>query len=301
MEHSDYRQYEAFHTPDPRIAPRCSVQMNPQEQARAQSKAVVHVPGWIEILLAPLLVGSWIPLLLFAGVALLSGTDGDTLISDRASDLLWATILFIGAWIVKNWLTSRYGARARYWREMPLHGQAEQEPHTLRFAMVLWSDERDPEGNYVEEWIDGKLKTLAGSGTRQWILAKTATDSWLVLSHLASGESILHERLSFPISQKRLQPMQELAIVFAPRTNICLGLRFSGPAVPLVLTCYLLSGQETQDLARAAHHWKFFPPHRYGVVDPAEAAWVDALAARARQMSVPADIAGGPPLVTRQA
>lgn len=76
--------------------------MNPEEQARAQSEAVVHVPGWIEILLAPLLVGSWIPSLLFIGICLLPGIDGDTLINDRASELLWATILFVGAWIGKN-------------------------------------------------------------------------------------------------------------------------------------------------------------------------------------------------------
>jgi hypothetical protein len=183
---------------------------------------------------------------------------------------------------------------------MPCKGQAEQELHTLCFAIVLWSDERDSEGNHVEEWIDGKLKTLPGSSTRQWVLARTATGSWLVRSHVASGDAILYGQAFLPVARRRLHPTQELAIVFAPRTNIRLGFRFSGPAVPLALTTYLLSGYETQCLARAAHHWKFFPPHRYGVVNPDEAVWIDALAARAGRVSVPADIAGGQPLVSQQ-
>ena len=37
----------------------------------------------------------------------------------------------------------------------------------------------------------------------------------------------------------------------------------------------------------------FFPPDQYGVVDPADADWVEELAAKALEREVPVDVAAG--------
>ncbi|RQR67756.1 hypothetical protein DIE19_01050 [Burkholderia sp. Bp9126] len=124
------------------------------------------------------------------------------------------------------------------------------------------------------------------------LLARTSADRWLVLEHRLAVES-RYGMPTIPFGARRLIPARELAVAFAPRTNVRLGLRFSGPAAPSTLTSCLLSHAECQRLAAVAHHDNFFPPDQYGVVDPSDADWVEALAARALDKEVPVDVAAG--------
>ncbi|KWK82316.1 hypothetical protein [Burkholderia ubonensis] len=289
--------YERFHTPSDEVAAREVVAMSDEEHARAKSAATVHVRSWLAILLAPVAVGPWVPMFAYMlGMLAYRGMvdpafDMDRAVGETAVTAIWVTALFIAAWIGLNWCIATYGARQRYWREMPFNGNVELERHTLRSAIVVWSDDYDPEPLYVEEWIDGKLKS-SRAGVRQWILARTSVGHWLVLDHRIAADSWCGPP-TFPLETKRLIPGRELAIAFAPRTNIRVGLRLSGPAAPLTVTSYLLSHSECQRLAKAAHHYVFFPPDQYGVVDPSDADWVGELAARALEREVPVDVAAG--------
>ncbi|WP_232444846.1 hypothetical protein [Burkholderia ubonensis] len=255
--------YERFHTPSDEVAAREVAAMSDEEHARAKSAGIVHVRSWLAILLAPVAVGPLVPMFAYMlGLLAYRGMidpafDIDRAVGETAVPAIWVTALFIAAWIGLNWCIATYGARQRYWREMPFNGKVELERHTLRSAIVVWSDDYDPEPLYVEEWIDGKLKS-SRAGVRQWILARTSVGHWLVLDHRIAADSWCGPP-TFPLETKRLIPGRELAIAFAPRTNIRIGLRFSGPAAPLTVTSYLLSQAESERLAEAAHHYVFFP------------------------------------------
>jgi len=293
MNDDSYARHADFYRPSDDIAPRCTVEMTPEEQARARNLAFSFGEGWMATLLKPLLAGTWAPFFLFTVVTGSLGMDSDALLAQWGGELLCGNILFVGVWIWVNRLASRHNVRNRYWRDMPEKGQAEVESHTLCFATVVWSDERDNETSYVDEWTDGKLQRLPDGRTRQWILAKTTTGIWLVLSHMASADHVQYGRPFFPMVNRRLNPTQDLSIVFAPRTNLWLGFRFSGLPIPWVMTAYLLSDHELLRLTKTAPHWNFPPPLKYGVVDPHEADWINRLSSKARKMSVPIDCAGG--------
>ncbi|RQS03389.1 hypothetical protein DIE07_31925 [Burkholderia sp. Bp9002] len=289
--------YERFHTPSDEVAAREVAAMSDEEQARAKSAATVHVRNWLAILFVPLAFGPWVPMVAYmlgmlAYRGMLDPTfDMDRAVAQAAVPAIWVTALFNAAWIGRNWCIATYGTRQRYWREMPFEGHVELERHTLRSVIIVWSDDDDQERLYVEEWIDGKLKS-SRAGVTQWLLARTSADRWLVLEHRLAVES-RYGMPTFPFGARRLIPARELAVAFAPRTNIRIGLRFSGPAAPSTLTSCLLSPAECQRLAAVAHHDNFFPPDQYGVVDPSDADWVEALAARALDKEVPVDAAAG--------
>ncbi|WP_431823411.1 hypothetical protein [Burkholderia sp. F1] len=289
--------YERFHTPSDEVAAREVAAMSDEEQARARSAATVHVRSWLAILFVPIVFGPWVPMFAYMlGMLAYRGMfdpafDIDRAVVETAVPVIWVTALIIAAWIGLNWCVATYGTRQRYWREMPFNGHVELERHTLCSAIIVWSDDYDPEPIYVEEWIDGKLKS-SRAGVRQWILARTSAGHWLVLDHGIAADSWSGPP-TFPLETRRLTPGRELAVAFAPRTNIRIGLRMSGPAAPLTLTSYLLSDAERQRLAAAAHHYEFFPPDQYGVVDSADADWVGELAARALDREVPVDVAAG--------
>ena len=254
--------YERFHTPSDDIAAREVAAMSDEERARAKSVGSVHVRSWLAILVMPVAVGPAIPMLAYLlGMLAYRGTvdpafDMDRAVSETAVTVIWVTALFIAAWIGLNWCVATYGTRQRYWREMPSNGHVELERHTLCSAIVVWSDDYDPEPLYVEEWIDGKLKSSM-TGVRQWILARTSAGHWLVLDHRIAADG-WGAPPTFPSETKRLIPRRELAIAFAPRTHIRIGLRWSGPAAPLTVTSYLLSHAKCERLAAAAHHYAFF-------------------------------------------
>lgn len=289
--------YERFHTPSDDIAAREVAAMSDEERARAKSVGSVHVRSWLAILMMPVAVGPAIPMLAYLlGMLAYRGTvdpafDMDRAVGETAVTVIWVTALFIAAWIGVNWCVATYGTRQRYWREMPSNGHVELERQTLCSAIVVWSDDYDPEPLYVEEWIDGKLKSSM-TRVRQWILARTSAGHWLVLDHRIAADG-RGAPPTFPSETKRLIPRRELAIAFAPRTHIRIGLRWSGPAAPLTVTSYLLSHAECERLAAAAHHYAFFPPDQYGVVGPADADWVGELAAKALEREVPVDVAAG--------
>lgn len=289
--------HERFHTPSDEVASREVAAMSDEEQARAKSAATVHVRNWLAILLMPLAFGPWVPMFAYMlSILAYRGMFDPTFDIDRAVvqaavPAIWATALFIAAWIGLNWCIATYGTRQRYWREMPFERRVELERHTLSSAIVVWSDDYDPEPLYVEEWIDGKLKS-SRAGVTQWILARTSAGHWLVFDHRLAADSWCGPP-TLPSETRRLTPGRELAIAFAPRTNIRIGLRIDGPAAPLTLTSYLLSHTECQRLAAVAHHCNFFPPEQYGVVDPSDADWVEELAAKALDREVPVDVAAG--------
>ncbi|WP_231937842.1 hypothetical protein [Burkholderia lata] len=292
--------YERFHTPSDDIAAREVAAMSDEERARAMSAGSVHVRHWLAILMMPVVVGPVIPMLAYLlGLLAYRGMvdpafDMDRAVGETAVTVIWVTALFIAAWIGLNWCVATYGTRQRYWREMPSNGHVELERHTLRSAIIVWSDDYDPEPLYVEEWIDGELRS-SRARVRQWILARTSVGHWLVLDQLIAADS-WYGPPTFPSETKRLIPRRELAIAFAPRPPIRIGLRWSGPAAPLTVTSCLLSRAECERLTAAAHHHAFFPPAQYGVVDPADADWVGELAARALEREVPVDVAAGRPL-----
>ncbi len=289
--------YERFHTPSDEIAAREIAAMSNEERARAKSAGSVHVRNWLAIVMLPVVFGPVIPMLAYLlGLLAYRGMVDPAFDLDRAVDgtavtIIWVTALFIAAWIGLNWCVAMYGTRQRYWREMPSNGHVELERHTLCSAIIVWSDDYDPEPLYVEEWIDGKLKSST-TRVRQWILARTSIGHWLVLDHRIAADNG-YGPPTLPLETKRLIPQQELAIAFAPRTHIRIGLRWSGPAAPLTVTSYLLSHAECERLTAAAHLYAFFPPAQYGVVDPSDADWVAKLAARALEREVPVDVAAG--------
>ncbi|KVL21122.1 hypothetical protein [Burkholderia sp. MSMB1826] len=289
--------YERFHTPSDEIAAREVAAMSDEERARAQSAGSVHVRNWLAILVMPVAVGPLIAVFAYmAGMLAYRGMvdpafDIDRAVGETSVTVVGVTALFIAAWIGLNWYVATYGTRQRYWREMPFNGRVELERHTLRAAIIVWSDDYDPEPLYVEEWIDGKLKS-SKARLRQWILARTSVGHWLVLDHRIAADSG-YGPPTLPLETKRWVPQQELAIAFAPRTNIRIGLRWSGPAAPSTVTSCLLSHAECERLAATAHHYGFFPPDQYGVVAASDADWVEELAARALERDVPVDGAPG--------
>jgi hypothetical protein len=278
--------FYAFNTPDPRIGPREKAPMSPEEQAWAHERGAVHQTGWLQILLFPLAVGSFVPaLFFFIGLAVWRGVADDFNPDDAMAGsvgwLIVATLLFVGGWALYNGLHGKYSRLKRYWREMPGQGVIELEHHRLLSGISLWSNDYDPDISTISLWIDGRLQVVPDSGVSEWLLARTAAGHWLVLRQNYPGH-FSYDKPRLPDPDKRLKPSQELSIALAPGTNIALGQRHSGEPLPLVQTLYWLTRPEQQRLNEIAHHWTFFYPDRYGVVNAQDAAWVEGLVARAQ-------------------
>ncbi|MBO1537056.1 hypothetical protein [Pseudomonas sp. OA65] len=293
-----YNLFTRFQTPDPGIGPRERAPMLAQELAWARERATMHRFSWVVVLVPPLCLGPVLPgivfllgLLAYQGLSA-PGVDLDRIIGASFGWLVLATLLFMAAWIVHNvWRDTRDPTK-RYWASMPDQGLVELEHHTLVSGICLWSNDYDPDCNTLMQWSDGKVKYVQDSGVSQWILARTAAGHWLVLKEQFSGDFSYGRVGQMPASDKLLQPRQELAIAFAPGTNLPLGRRFDGAPMPLMDTPYWLSADELKRLDEAAHHWNFLPPNRYGVVNDQDAAWVQRLVDRA-QASVGPQPAGG--------
>ncbi|MEX0163618.1 hypothetical protein MRBLPD1_002110 [Pseudomonas brassicacearum] len=283
-----YNLFTRFQTPDPAIGPRERVPMLAQEQAWARERAAMHRFSWIVVLVPPLCLGPVLPgiafllgLLVYQGLSA-PGVDLDRIVGDSLGWLVLATLLFMAAWVLHNYLRDKRDPTKRYWQSMPDQGLVELEHHTLICGISLWSNDYDPDCNTLMQWSDGKVKYVQDSGVSQWILAKTAAGHWLVLKEQFSGDFSYGQVGQMPAPDKLLQPRQQLAIAFAPGTNLQLGQRFDGPPMPLVETPYWLSADELKRLVEAAHHWNFLPPNRYGVVNDEDAAWVQRLVNRAQ-------------------
>jgi hypothetical protein len=276
-----------FQTPDPDIAPREQAPMLAQEHAWAREHAAMHRFSWIEVLLPPLCFGPILP-----GIAFLLGLmlyrtlfapslDIDRIVGASFGWLALATLLFMAAWVLRNFLRDTHDPTKRYWQSMPGQGRVELERHTLVSGTSLWASDYDPDCNTLMQWNHGQLECVQDSGVSQWVLAKTIAGHWLVLREQYPGGFSYGRVGKMPAQDKHMQPGQELAIAFAPGTYLPLGRRFGGAPMPLIDTPYWMSADELKRLAEVAHHWTFFPPDRYAVVNHQDAEWVQRLVEKA--------------------
>jgi hypothetical protein len=288
MSDDTYSLYIRFQTPDPAIGPREPAPMLAEELAWARDRATMHRFSWIMVLVPPLCLGPVLPgiafslgLLVYQGLSA-PGVDLDRIAGASLDWLVLATLLFTAGWVLHNFLRDTRDRTKRYWQSMPDQGLVELEHHTLICGINLWSNDYDPDCNTLMQWSNGELKCVQDSGVSQWILAKTVAGHWLVLKEQFAGNFSYGRVGQMPASDKQLQPLQQLAIAFAPGTNLQLGRRFDGAPMPLVDTPYWLSADELKRLDEAAHHWNFLPPNRYAVINDQDAAWVQRLVDRAQ-------------------
>lgn len=288
MSDDSYTRYIRFQTPDPGIAPREQAPMLAQEKAWAYERASGHRFSWIAVLLPPLCFGPVLPGLAFLLGLLLyrslfaADLDIDRIVGISYGWLALATLLFMAAWVLRNYLRDTRDPTKRYWQSMPDEGLVELEHHSLESGINLWSSDYDPDCNTVMQWKNGKLESVQDSGVSQWVVARTAAGHWLVLKEQFPGSFSYGREGKMPAPDKHMHLGQELAIAFAPGTNLALGRRFSGAPMPLVNTPYWLSADELKRLAEVAHHWTFFPPDRYAVVNQQDAEWVQRLVDKAQ-------------------
>lgn len=280
-------RYWRFHTPDPGIGPRERRPMRAEELAWAHEHASGHRFNWIAVLLPPLCFGVFLPSLVFLLSLLLyravfsPGLDVDGILGHSWAWQALATLVFMAAWALRNYLRDTRDPIKRYWQTMPGQGVVELERHTLVSGTSLWSSDFDPDCNALMQWKNGRLEQAQSSGVAQWVVAMTTTGRWLVIKDEYPGPFTYDRVGRMPAAQKRMHPCRDLALAFAPCTNVLLGRRFDGAPIALTHTEYWLSAEELTRLVEVAHHWRFFPPDRYGVVNQQDAPWVQQLLEKA--------------------
>ncbi|MGN8273732.1 hypothetical protein [Pseudomonas sp. SMN5] len=288
MSNDAYAMYMRFQTPDPAIGAREQAPMLPQEQAWAREHAAMHRFNWLQVLVPPLCFGpmlppiAWLVGLLLYRALFAPSLDVDRLVGDALGWLVVAMLLFTTAWALRNFLRDKRDPTKRYWQSMPEQGLVELERHTLVSGFSVWSNDYDPDCNTLMHWADGKLERLQDSGVAQWVLARTAAGQWLVLKEQFPGSFTYAREGQMPALDRQFQPREQLAIAFAPGTNLSLGRRFDGAPIPVQDTAYWLSPEELRQLAKVAHHWMFFPPDRYALINEGDAEWVERLVQRAQ-------------------
>ncbi|SEI21573.1 hypothetical protein AB3464_03545 [Pseudomonas asplenii] len=286
MADNDYELYERFHTPDPRIAERERVAMSPEEKAWALYKGSLHRSGWLEWLILPVVIGLWAPMVCIVLVLLayqaLFAPEFDPQRHGEAifTAMLLSTLLLFVVWVAWNRHRALHDPRLLYWRDLPEVAEVELERHTLVSAFSLWSSDYDPDNPQVARWVDGRIQQMADSGVSQWLLARTAEGRWLVLCERVAGTFRGYGTQVRPAAASQWPLSRELAIAFAPRTNVPLGLRFSGAPLALAETSHWLSRGDLDRLTRVAHHWTFFAPERYGLINSAYVPWLEELLGR---------------------
>lgn len=131
MSDDTYTLYMRFQTPDPDIGPRAQAPMLPQEQAWARERASMHRFSWIEVLVPPLCLGPVLPgivfllgLLVYQGLSA-PGVDLDLIAGASLGWLVLATLLFMAAWILHNFLRDKRDPTKRYWQSTPDQGMVE--------------------------------------------------------------------------------------------------------------------------------------------------------------------------------
>lgn len=277
-----------FHTPNPNLPPRDTAPMLPEERARAQECAASERFSWLTVCVAPLCFGPILPFLAYIVGLLCYRTlfdahlDIDHLLETTYVWLVPATLLFTAAWVLLNIRHAKRDATKRYWRTLPERGEVELERHTLVTATNVWSNAYDPDCNTLSIGNGERLEDAYDSGITQWLLATTTAGHWLVLKKDYPGTFSYAREAKQPGPKKHLQAHAEVAIAFAPRTNLTLGQRFDGAPIPVHNTAYWLSTDELQRLTEAAHHWAFAPPDQYGVVNAQDAAWLQQLVDKAK-------------------
>lgn len=283
MSDDSHAQFFRFETPDPGIGPREQSPMLPEELARARERASMHRFSWVMVLAAPVSVGLMLPSLAFViGLGLVEkwfvpGLDVDRIIDGSWGWQVLATVLFITGWASSNYWRDSRDPTKRYWHSMPDEGGVELERHTLVSGISLWSCDDNPEALSLTLWQDDKLVRVQSCGVSQWILAMTSAGHWLVLTEEFPGVFRHGQARRMPAPDQRMKPLQQLAIAFAPGTQLTLGQRFDGAPLPLTETSYWMSPDESSRLAEASHCWGFFLPDRYAVINDRDAGWVQRL------------------------
>ncbi|WP_434563255.1 hypothetical protein [Pseudomonas sp. Z4-20] len=280
-------RFTRFHTPNPGLAPREQAPMLAQELAWARERALMHRFSWFVVLVPPLSMGLVLPGLVFLSTLALvqklfaPDMDIDRIVGDSLGWLALATLLFVAGWALSNYLRDSRDPTHHYWQSMPDHGLVELERHTLVSGLSLWANDFDPDCNSLMLWKNDKLVRVQSSGVSQWVLAMTEAGHWLVLKDEFPGDFCYGRVGQMATPDKQMQPRQQLAIAFAPGTQLALGQRFEGAPLPMTQTSYWMSADEIKRLAEVAHHWVFFPPDRYAVVNARDAGWVQRLVDRA--------------------
>lgn len=293
MSDDSHTQFFRFQTPDPRIGPREQAPMLAQELAWARERASMHYFSWLVVLLPPLSMGLVLPGVVFlAGLGLgqklfAADLDVDRIVGDSLGWLALATLLFVAGWILSNYRRDSRDPTKHYWQSMPAQGLVELERHTLTSGISLWANDFDPDCSSLMLWKNDTLVRVQSSGVSQWILAMTTAGHWLVLKEEFAGDFCYARVGQIPAPQMLMKPRQQVAIAFAPGTQLALGQRFDGAPLPLTQTPYWMSADEIKRLAEIAHHWMFFPPDRYAVVNAQDAGWVQRLVDRAQASAGP--------------
>jgi hypothetical protein len=128
MKDDFYTRYMRFQTPDAAIAPREQAPMLAQELAWAQQHASMHRFSWITVIVPPLCLGPVLPGIAFIVGLLLyrtlfaSDLDIDRIVGASFGWLALATLLFMVAWGLRNFLRDTHAPTKRYWQSMPDNG-----------------------------------------------------------------------------------------------------------------------------------------------------------------------------------
>ncbi|MBC3366514.1 hypothetical protein HU806_25870 [Pseudomonas sp. SWRI154] len=247
----------------------------------------MHRFSWFVVLLPPLSMGFVLPGLAFLTILGLvqklfaPDLDIDRIVGDSLVWLALVTVIFVAGWVLSNYLRDSRDPTKRYWQSMPDQGRVELERHTLVRGISLWANDYDPDCNSLTLWKNDELVCVQSSGVSQWVLAMTEAGHWLVLKEEFPGDFCYRRVGQMPPPEKQMQPRQHLAIAFAPGTQLALGQRFNGAPMPMTQTSYWMTADEIKRLTEAAHHWIFFPPDRYAVVNARDAGWLQRLVDKA--------------------
>lgn len=159
---------------------------------------------------------------------------GETVALSAASAILLAGIPALGV---------RLDRRLAYWNRLPSEGRVALERIVLQGVVAFWA--HDPifgvaggRPRPVPDWVS---KTVARRA--QIVLARTAKGWWIHPQRVPlgwDGRPELWQTLA-----------RDVAVAYAPRTEIELGIRVAGPEIPVAATREDLTGDELEMLRRA--------------------------------------------------
>lgn len=196
---------------------------------------------WI-LALAGAGAGVLLPLIAIATVAILR-PDVDAFAFLRR---MWTGLVGLGAIMAvvlvgAEMLGVRFDRRKAYWNRLPSEGRVALERMALQGAVAFWvhpvADVAVGTPRYVLNW----WSTMAPRA--QIVLARTERSWWIHADRVPpewDGRPALWRTLA-----------RNIAIVYAPRTEIKLGIRVAGPEIPVVATSEELTEDELEMLQRA--------------------------------------------------
>jgi hypothetical protein len=137
----------------------------------------------------------------------------------------------------------RLDRRKNYWNRLPSEGRVALERVALRGVVAFWAHDPifGPAGGRPRSVRDWVSKTVARRA--QIVLARTTSGWWVHPQRVPQGwdgRAQLWQTLA-----------GDVAVAYAPRTEIELGIRVAGPEIPVVATCEDLTGDELEILRQA--------------------------------------------------